>query len=410
MHMKILRSPNNEDGGTLQEGTLEPSEALADKPTSEAGETTTEEVGTETTTEDGEGTTKTVAAQEENHDPDQGEEVYDKNQWRKAKGLEPIVDDKKSKEGKEGKDKKPATKEGEGADNLSDKPEAGKDIKPGAATKPVPRPYDDIPADLQPIFKKMGNEQFAVAHKLLNENKELKAKVAQIAKQSEGALPESYYEHPEAFQLSPTYRNLTNAYATSNSLHEHWLRQRENIKKNGKVVPIITDEKTGKLSLGQEIEADDDLAVAVEKNITFTGAQATKYQERVESYKEQHLTIHQNTLKQVKEFEEAFYPGFDAEDHPTKALQKDIISKLPKWIQTNPLVSFLAKAAVHNQMLIAENKELKNAKAKVEAINKDIQQAPPTRGAFSGGGSGTKPSGNNGQSIRELMNAERNRE
>jgi len=245
-----------------------------------------------------------------------------------------------------------------------------------------PRDYSGLTEAEVPIFKRMAGEAFDVLKPILLEYKQLKAEAAKPKEKAENGLPDSYFEHPEAFTLSPEYKQLSSLAEEARVIKDHWRRQEINIKRTGKFQGLTRDAKTGSLELTEPKDADENDELNVSNYADAAREQYTKHATKLDSLTSQFKDKHNKDIAIVKGWEEQFFPGFEDEKHPTKELQKQIIEALPKSLRSNPVTKLLSKVGSANAMLMAENKTLKAELNKIKGIKSDSNQAPPNKNRF----------------------------
>lgn len=247
------------------------------------------------------------------------------------------------------------------------------------------------PADV-PLMKRMGNEQFNRVKAIYQENKELKSK-PKAPERKEGDLPDSYYEHPEAFVLAPQYKQVSAQASLAKDIQTHWKRQELNISKNGKVQDLGWDDKQGKLVYMPEREATAEDAVNVENLLTEAREQTmsttAKLKEITTNFKNR-ATSEVNALKQE---EERLFPGYGDDKHESQAAQKELLNKLPPSLRSSPLASTLVKAGAALGIVVKAYKEIEAENQRLKGIKKDSQQAPPKKNAF------VKSGNSNGKAV-----------
>lgn len=251
---------------------------------------------------------------------------------------------------------------------------------------PEKRDFTGLEKEEVELFRRMGNEAFAKLKPVFLEHKKLKAEAADYKQKLEQAesksktngLPDSYYEHPEAFLLSQEYKDLSGVAREAESIKNHWRLQEISIKRNGKFQELERN-KNGQLVLGEVKDAtpEDELQVS-------NYADAAREQYLKQANKLDILTVgfkgkREADLKTLKAYEEQYFKDFDDEKHPTQTLQKAIISNLPPSFRESPIAKTLGKVGAANGLLFAENQTLKAEISKLKGIKQDSEAAPPTK-------------------------------
>lgn len=230
-----------------------------------------------------------------------------------------------------------------------------------------------------PFLKKMGNESFDWAKKNYLELREAKNKKPE---RKEGDLPDSYYEHPEAYVLAPQFKQVSVHADLTGKIQEHWKRQEININKKGKVSDLGYNEKTGQLIYGAERDATDEDAVNVENLLTEAREQSISAKQKLKELTGNFKNRVQNEVQALQKEEERLFPGYGDENHETQPAQKELLNKIPPSLRNSPLAKTLAKSGaalgVIYNAYIALEKELNTLKG----IKQDVKGAPPKKGAF----------------------------
>lgn len=247
------------------------------------------------------------------------------------------------------------------------------------------RDYTGIDTNDQWMFKKMPNKEYEIHKKNYIEIKRLRNDLVEAKKPKSTDLPTNYFEHPEAFALSPTYKKITSNLGNAQAIADHWADQQINIQMHGKFVPLI--EKDGKYIYGEEQEASEDDRKFVNRAEKFAQNQVMKHQANHDKFVGDFKQSHEDALQVIKGAEEEFFKDYDKEDHPTRTLQNQIKEKIPAAFQNSPLLPLLVKTGAANALLVAENQRLQKELNIAKGIKQDKAKAQPNGKTFVPGSS-----------------------
>ena len=98
-------------------------------------------------------------------------------------------------------------------------------------TKTESRNYEEFDESERPLLKQMSNAAFEKYSKNRKEMVEAKQQLEEIrTKTPDSKLPENFHEHPEAYTLSPEYREAANNYGKAQTEYAHWKQQLINVR------------------------------------------------------------------------------------------------------------------------------------------------------------------------------------
>jgi hypothetical protein len=248
--------------------------------------------------------------------------------------------------------------------------------------QPKRRDYSWVPAEMLPEIKKLKNNEYAFAERvikpLVTANNQLKQKAAENSNPLK--LPDNYYNHPQAYTLSPEYQQIESNHQLASSVADHWAEQEVNIRRNGKFIDLV--EKDGKIFKTEERDATAQDEVVINKRIRFANNQLARIEKQKEEVVGGFKKSHEDAVTYMNEAMTKLFPGFDAEDHPTKPMQKKIIEALPAPYQTHPLANVVATITAANALLKQEADTYKKELAKIKGIKHDATNAPPRKNNF----------------------------
>ncbi len=276
-------------------------------------------------------------------------------------------------------------------------PAAPKEGTEVATTTPAathtPRDLSVLPAEYQELGKKMSNEAFSEFTKLVKERQTLNEQLAEAKK---GALPESYYEHEQAYVLTPEFATASDAVSQAEQVLQHWSAQADALATGADTYTTLVQGPNGQLQVSAPIAADRTTASQISRAVTWAQQQYMQAQAQLQSVGQVHRSRAAETKQWINNFEKSAFKVF--EDKPElKSIVADTKAKmLHKSLQGNPMADLFAKAVI---LLDFQAKALAQAQAGAGAgagtaatATKPAARAntQPSAAAIAGGGV-TKP-------------------
>jgi hypothetical protein len=279
-----------------------------------------------------------------------------------------------------------------------------KDIaaKPAAKLQPVPsspnlptalpatRDVTVLPTEYQELGKKMSNEAFSEFTKLVKERGEL---IEQLSTAKKGQLPESYYEHEQAYVLTPEFAQASDAVTTAEQVLNHWAAQSDALAAGeDSYSPLVTG-ANGQLQVGAPVKADRQTANAISRQVSWAQQQYMQAQGQLNAVGQMHRAKTAETKNWVSNFEKTAFKVFD-ERPDLKAMVSDTKNKyLHKSLHGNILADALVKAVVMAELQAKALAQFQTngtaAATNGTAIVKPAGQASqPSAAAIAGGGTG----------------------
>lgn len=290
-------------------------------------------------------------------------------------------------------------------------------IDPALATKkqyPAERDYSEIPEEDREIFTKMSNAAFEklkpvyLAHKknaevLAQKDQEIeKLKKAPPVIQRQDGLPENYYTHPEAYTLTPEYKQKSNDVNLAQQILNHWSNELNNVRQGAKEINVLgLNPQTGQLYIAQKIPADVNSENALLQQFNASQMQMMNAQASLQAVQKVHSEKHSQAMQTLQQFEKAVFAKFDEPDMKPiyDPVIKQAMDNVHPAFRNDPLLPAFAKSMVLNQVLgkllnEAQSKLSQQTTTQVAAptkVNKTKQNAGPTAAeAASEGGETSK--------------------
>lgn len=232
------------------------------------------------------------------------------------------------------------------------------------AKKPVlTRDYSGLPEAIMPLFKTMSNDTFNALKPFYIEATTTKTKYDELLAKppviaDKNALPPNYYEHPNAYTLSPEYAAAEKDAVESQQVLEHWRNQLDEVRNGATEFTTLSRNKEEQIVYGAKQKVDQRTQSYLESLFFSSNNQASKFAQNLGSVKTGFESKHKAAINELQTYEKDFFKMYEDPKHPAIAVIKDTLSKLNPVFQSNPLASFSVKAAVTinalTQALIAE--------------------------------------------------------
>lgn len=247
----------------------------------------------------------------------------------------------------------------------------------------------EIPTD---ISKKMSKEALAWTAAQLKRAKEFETETAKLKEQlkgtEEGALPKQWFEHPEAYELLPEYKQSAAVVQDVSSILEHYrvqlLRSREGEKWQD---IIIQKDGSRKYALR---EPSEEANLLLEERIATAREWVKTEQSNVDYIRQNFTHLHKQNLATLRQFEDRYFPKYVKEiksDSPIVNQYVDVVRQdLVKLGQgENPLGQTLLKLYAFAMEQVQENQKLKKVSGAATTLNQAQRRAGPTESTVNGG-------------------------
>lgn len=274
------------------------------------------------------------------------------------------------------------------------------DVKKVEAVVPVVdrktgRDYAGLTDDVVPLFKAMSNDAFNKFKPLYLAHQEQTKKVTELetklsdSQKGKTSIPESYYEHPLAFALTPEYETAANQVNETNTIFQHWSEQLKAVQNGAATFKTLARDASGKIIYGPDATVNKDSAVSLLAHFNRTQQAAANAAGQLSALQQNHSAKHQQSLASVSELENKMFAVFNDEKHPAQAKIKATLDELPASVRSSPLARMTAKALVTIQSLMnvitkerAEYAAGTKVATKIAETTKEV--GPSTTGAATG--------------------------
>lgn len=253
------------------------------------------------------------------------------------------------------------------------------------------RDYTGLTDHEQRLFRKMGKESFETLlpiykeHKVLKEeNTTLKQQVEQLSNGRE-VLPQSYYNHPQAFVLSPQFQTERANYEKADFAANHWQTQLENLEAGRPVQDLVVDDK-GELQVKAPIDIPKEqtgtvrgklLAWLTTANQERTSRMETlkqfagNFQQRVGSIQ---TMIQQEEKRGLPQYEDPKFEGWKYANEMAAAMPEEVKSTF----LFNPFIKLFGLVKLQDM----EIQKLRKEQTTKVSVQEDARRAGPNGSAF----------------------------
>jgi len=225
-----------------------------------------------------------------------------------------------------------------------------------------------VAVDKLPIFKQMSNDAFNYNVELLKDHKEAVAKREEIQTQLEESaksdMPNSYFDHPEAFTLNPEYRKANAEVSHLDRARQHYAQQHVKIRAGEKWQDIAGTNQDGSYQLVEK-EADAQSEVTVMQNLNELQTFTNQRRQEIQGMEARFAQARAGRQSVFSEYENAFFPQYkdSADNKHIKAINQVLAQK---QVADNPMAGLFSKLYAHAMetqgkvnALTAENSTLK---------------------------------------------------
>jgi hypothetical protein len=263
--------------------------------------------------------------------------------------------------------------------------------------KPGSRNYLGLDDSEKAIFKKMNNDAYNKLYPVYIQSKDYskiiqaKDQEIQTIRKNSTELPSSYLIHPEAFTLSPEYRNTKAVYDAASFESRHWEQQLANIESGREWQDLNIDQKTGQYVTSDPMGVDNSNRGQVKALLMGYMTQArlaindqhNKLSKFVTGYQERNRGL----INTVQQKEQEFFPAYKDPNFKGWKPANEFLSNLPQELKEgNPITSIAAKLYATVVLLQEQVVDLQNQQKKRIEIKEDQRKAGPTVSSFSSGG------------------------
>ena len=241
------------------------------------------------------------------------------------------------------------------------------------------------------LCKRMSNDAYAYVRPILSERKAhaqaLAAKDAELAQLKTGKeiIPDSYYEHPDAYKLTREYQDSLQTVQGAQAIEEHWRKQLIAVENGQDWVELYKDPTSGQFKLSEPKANDGTAKATIWENLQFARDQHRQEAEKLHSAKSTFVE-RSNKVKDFvsREMEDAYFPFYKTENLNTPAFAEDkkiidaVLKAMPPELSGNVLKTSVAKAYAFVIRTHKEKQALEKKLSTYEIKASDKTKAQPT--------------------------------
>lgn len=231
----------------------------------------------------------------------------------------------------------------------------------------IPRDVSDLPEEDRPLFERMSNDAFNKLKPMYKEYGTLKAEkeanakklqenealIAQL-KQGLQPVPDNYYEHENAYVLTPEFNKASSELSMAEAVRNHWQSQLERVMSGEKTFTTLMRDQQGTIRVSQPMQVDAATDATLRNNLAFAFEQVGNRKAALDSVAQSFQVKAKEASSWLGQWEKGTFPIFDKPEGKELVEQaKDLVLKFPPAYRSNPLVHAFAKSLVLNNRFIA---------------------------------------------------------
>lgn len=245
-----------------------------------------------------------------------------------------------------------------------------------------------MPYEAYEYFSKTLKEKRELDNRFKEETKKLTDKVTAL-ESGKQILPESYYDNPNAFILSPEFGKIQYNAQLSKQVEEHWTEQLRKFKKGENWTPLTNDPKTGELLFDDEREYNADDEVYILRQLNGANQQVVKFNSELERFVGGFQESHKSYISKIRQVEKEMLPVFENKESVEYKTYEAIKPKVEAWgiRKDNPAFEMLTKAVALNLVFRDALLGILQQQQQTKSLKEEQVKAGPTASSFSGGGS-----------------------
>lgn len=268
------------------------------------------------------------------------------------------------------------------------------------STLPPTRNFEELGvSDAEiPLLKKMGNDSFAWVSDRIKELKKIKSEQVQWTKEREElvknkpvALPDSWFEHPDAYTLDPKYREAAQTANQAAQAKEYWQQQFARIRR-GEDWQDVSIGSGGEV-ITKEIPASAEAELTVMEKIREVDRIYGSSSATVQQLQQAHNGRHQSLLSAIRAEEDRNFPLLKEKPESNKYFKTmhDALDEL--GLHGNPLTQTTSKMYAFLMEQIAINHQLREELEGKKTVKEQSRRAGPTGAEINNGATKETSSG-----------------
>jgi len=273
--------------------------------------------------------------------------------------------------------------------------EEDREIVEEPQTKPGARNYDDFDESERPLLKQMSNAAFEKYSKNRKEMVEAKQQLEELrTKTPDSKLPENFHEHPEAYTLSPEYREAADNYTKAQTEYGHWKQQLINVRNGEAWRGIDGYNADGQMVSGkQAYKATQSSEIDIESALQEAKNFMNQFGQQASHIQDNYSQIYNNAQNMLSE-EQKKYFEWEVNDEKLKRevdipdgkkatigdIKKGFFDAMPGNFQKHPVTNLASNLYVTLQLYASELGKLKKQLDVSETNKKDSRRVEPRSG------------------------------
>jgi hypothetical protein len=195
-------------------------------------------------------------------------------------------------------------------------------------------------------------------------------------------MPDSYYEHPQAFVLTPEYNDNIAVLNKASEIENYWAEQFAKIRQGDTWRDLDMDAK-GNLIYGKtENKADAQSEALVMRYMNAAAQQVAQRRAAVMTLQQTYGDRHRKAIGVLKEAEKKHFAAYEDPKHPYAPVMKTIGDSIPVELRGSPLAPFVIKSATATiqlgHLVKQQQTEIAELKAKLAAGGNGAASAKTT--------------------------------
>jgi hypothetical protein len=260
------------------------------------------------------------------------------------------------------------------------------------------RDYTGLSASQIKLLKKLDNPRFEKISTELRVLNEAAQKSVQLAVEleaqkkllQEGGIPNQWYEHPEAYQLSKEFRELSSAYARQDAIEQFYEQQLLNNKSGNDFYVIQGFDAQGNPQYSAAQKASNQGEIFLQRELSKATQLKAQLEGRSENLRTNYQQHHQQAAGAVQKEVQGYV---DRLDKNLKFEEKDVqalTSALPQMYRDHPLAKAFCQLGALNFSQARYIQKLTGEQAQKVKLEADKKLAGPRVGKIPAQPSGAK--------------------
>lgn len=224
------------------------------------------------------------------------------------------------------------------------------------------RDYSDIDEADKPLFVKMSNESFAKLVPIYKEFKKLKPEyeatkaLNEQLKKGIVPIPDSYFEHENAFVLTPEFTKASENVNAAQVVYQHWQTQLSKIRGGEETTytKLHIDPQTGQFYESAPLPIDKNTEAYVTNVVDGARQQLSEKQYAIRQIADTHKSKHQEAIGWFANLDKSeIFKDFQDPNSQLHPVVKDTINKFPASFRHSPVTKYLVQSMIMNAKLSA---------------------------------------------------------